>query len=293
MDYLCFGEILFDILSGQRKLGGAPLNVAAHLAKLGFKGSIVSSVGDDDLGNEAITSIKKIGIDSSLISISSKKTGRADITLKDGDADYIFNDDSAWDNIPKPKNLPKHVGVIYFGTLAQRSALSRKTLEEILSFTEAEEVFFDVNLRKQYYSREIIVEGLRKATILKMNEEEVPIIEDILGIKERDIDKASEEISRQYSIPTVIVTLGKNGAQIFRDGSWCKREAEAKRVVDTVGAGDSLSAGIIGSLLKGLGIKKALEIGSHIAAYVVSEEGAIPEYDEELRKYLFEEGFLA
>ena len=255
MDYLCFGEILFDILSGQRKLGGAPLNVAAHLAKLGFKGSIVSSVGDDDLGNEAITSIKKIGIDSSLISISSKETGRADITLKDGDADYIFNDDSAWDNIPKPKNLPKHVGVIYFGTLAQRSALSRKTLEEILSSTEAEEVFFDVNLRKQYYSREIIAEGLRKATILKMNEEEVPIIEDILGIKERDIDKASEEISRQYSIPTVIVTLGKNGAQIFRDGSWCKREAEAKRVVDTVGAGDSLSAGIIGSLLKGLGIK--------------------------------------
>lgn len=293
MDYLCFGEILFDILPNQRKLGGAPLNVAAHLAKLGFKGSIVGSVGDDTLGQEAVASIMQIGLDSSMIAISPKETGRADITLKDGDADYTFNDDSAWDNIPMPSVLPKHAGVIYFGTLAQRSEVSRRTLWEILSSVEAEEVFFDVNLRKKYYSREIIIEGLRKATILKMNEEEVPVISSIACIECIDIERASEEISRRYSIPTVIVTLGKNGAQILSNGAWIKRAAEARRVVDTVGAGDSLSAGIIGSLLKGLEIKKALEIGSRIAAFVVSQEGAIPEYDEEIREYLSKEGFLS
>ena len=282
MDFIAFGEILFDCFESKRTLGGAPLNVSAHLTKLGLNGMIISAVGDDQLGNDALKEIRALGLSTDGISIiSGAETGRADITLNGKNADYTFNYPSAWDNIPVPKDIESHTRLLYFGTLAQRNDVSRSSLREILSRTSAEHVFFDVNIRKSFYSKGIIIEGLEKATILKMNDEEVPII-----LKEAEC-RSIKELGKLYSIPAIMVTEGKNGTTVFLDDDTViHQDAASVEVVDTVGAGDSLSAGFLASLLKGKDIKEALRIGSLIADFVVTKQGAIPEYDDELQKKL-------
>lgn len=282
MDFIAFGEILFDCFESKRTLGGAPLNVSAHLTKLGLNGMIISAVGDDQLGNDALKEIRALGLSTDGISIiSGAETGRADITLNGKNADYTFNYPSAWDNIPVPKDIESHTRLLYFGTLAQRNDVSRSSLREILSRTSAEHVFFDVNIRKSFYSKAIIIEGLEKATILKMNDEEVPII-----LKEAEC-RSIKELGKLYSIPAIMVTEGKNGTTVFLDDDTViHQDAASVEVVDTVGAGDSLSAGFLASLLKGKDIKEALRIGSLIADFVVTKQGAIPEYDDELQKKL-------
>ena len=282
MDFIAFGEILFDCFESKRTLGGAPLNVSAHLTKLGLNGMIISAVGDDQLGNYALKEIRALGLSTDGISIiSGAETGRADITLNGKNADYAFNYPSAWDKIPVPKDIESHTRLLYFGTLAQRNDVSRSSLREILSRTSAEHVFFDVNIRKSFYSKGIIIEGLEKATILKMNDEEVPII-----LKEAEC-RSIKELGKIYSIPAIMVTEGKNGTTVFLDDDTViHQDAASVEVVDTVGAGDSLSAGFLASLLKGKDIKEALRIGSLIADFVVTKQGAIPEYDDELQKKL-------
>ena len=282
MDFIAFGEILFDCFESKRTLGGAPLNVSAHLTKLGLNGMIISAVGDDQLGNDALKEIRALGLSTDGISIiSGAETGRADITLNGKNADYAFNYPSAWDKIPVPKDIESHTRLLYFGTLAQRNDVSRSSLREILSRTSAEHVFFDVNIRKSFYSKGIIIEGLEKATILKMNDEEVPII-----LKEAEC-RSIKELGKLYSIPAIMVTEGKNGTTVFLDDDTViHQDAASVEVVDTVGAGDSLSAGFLASLLKGKDIKEALRIGSLIADFVVTKQGAIPEYDDELQKKL-------
>ena len=281
MDFIAFGEILFDCFMDKKTLGGAPLNVSVHLTKLGLNGQIISAVGNDKLGKEALSEIRTLGLSTDGISmLNGIETGRANIIMKGKNADYSFNYPSAWDCIPVPESIVSHTTLLYFGTLAQRDDISRASLKEILSRVSADYIFFDVNIRKSFYSDEIIKEGLKKATILKMNDEEVPII-----LKEADCSSL-KELRKKYSIKTIMVTEGKNGTTVFMDDAEFHQNAGSVEVVDTVGAGDSLSAGFLASLLKGKDIRKALEIGSLIADYVVTKQGAIPEYDDNLKKKL-------
>ncbi len=278
MTFLNFGEILFDVFKDYRKLGGAPLNVAAHLSLLGGKGAIISALGRDEMGCEALAMIKSFGLDTSNIKLSSYETGRADITLNGKNADYTFNSPCAWDDITLSTTLPKAVDVIYFGTLAQRSETSKNTLKTILDTLSSKHVFFDVNLRKEFYSIDILRYGISKATILKMNNEEWPIIKKALGI-----EKVEELFS---SVEMVLITKGKEGTDLYTKGCIYHQDCSSVKVVDTVGAGDSLSAGFLYTLIETGDAKRALKVGSHLADYVVSHEGAIPEYDEKLKRTL-------
>lgn len=284
MKYICFGEVLFDCLPSGPVLGGAPLNVSYHLSMLNDEGWVLSALGKDELGDRAEKEIKEKGQSLSLITRVDEPTGRADITLNNGDADYMFNYPCSWDVISiSNDNLPKEVDLIYFGTLAQRSEKSRKTLENLLDSVKAKEVFFDVNIRKEFYSKEIILNGLIKSTILKMNEDELPVILSIAGINSEDYRKNVEKLADKYDLKYIILTKGGNGSEVYSPGSWTEVEVEKNvNVVDTVGAGDSLSAGFCHVLLKTRDEKKALRIGSKIAGYVVTQRGAMPQYSESL-----------
>ena len=289
MDFLTFGEILFDVFPDKATLGGAPLNVAGHMTRLGLNGAILSAVGSDELGERTLKEISELGLTTEYISKLGYETGKALITLKGKNADYEFNDPCAWDNIPLV-NLPGKVSLIYYGTLAQRNGTSAATLREVLKRVSSDHRFFDVNIRKHFYSDEIIREGIENATILKLNDEEEDIVLDALGIKTRGY-RGLEELYRTYSLDLILLTKGKEGTMCYKD-RWYRVPCAPVPVVDTVGAGDSLSAGFLATYIKTGNLEKALIIGSHIADYVVTQRGAIPVYDEELTNYLKNTGIL-
>ena len=282
MDFLSFGEILFDVFNSEAKLGGAPLNVASHMKKLGLDGLIISSVGSDELGKRALDEIVHNGLSTEGIKISSFPTGRADITLVNNNADYTFNSPCAWDDITLETALPESVSIIYFGSLVQREKTSRETLKRILSKVKAKYIFFDVNIRKHFYTDEILKQGLEDANILKVNDEEIGLILNISGSK--DI----RALMDKYSLEMVLLTQGKDGSTIYTRDSEYHMDSHAVKLVDTVGAGDSLSAGFLSTLLKTGDAKMAIKVGATLADYVCSQRGAIPEYSEELKEKLRE-----
>ena len=282
MDFISFGEILFDVFPDKATLGGAPLNVAGHLAKLGLNGAILSAVGNDELGKRALNEIEALGLSTDMIATLDYETGKAIITLNGKNAEYEFNDPCAWDNIPL-QALPENVTLIYYGTLAQRGN-SKNTLKELLNSVQSQHRFFDVNIRKHFYSDEIIKEGVENATILKLNDEEVDIVLDALKIEMRGY-RGLEELFKEYNLDLILLTKGKEGTMCFKN-KWYRVPCAPVEVVDTVGAGDSLSAGFLASYIKTGDLEKSLLFGSHIADYVVTKRGAIPEYDDNLVQYL-------
>ena len=282
MDFISFGEILFDVFPDKATLGGAPLNVAGHLTKLGLNGAILSAVGNDELGKRALNEIEALGLSTDMIATLDYETGKAIITLNGKNAEYEFNDPGAWDNIPL-QALPENVTLIYYGTLAQRGN-SKNTLKELLNSVQSQHRFFDVNIRKHFYSDEIIKEGVENATILKLNDEEVDIVLDALKIEMRGY-RGLEELFKEYNLDLILLTKGKEGTMCFKN-KWYRVPCAPVEVVDTVGAGDSLSAGFLASYIKTGDLEKSLLFGSHIADYVVTKRGAIPEYDDNLVQYL-------
>lgn len=289
-DFIAFGEILFDCFpDGRATLGGAPLNCAGHMSKLGLEGYMLSAVGNDELGKRALEEISRLGMDTSHIQVlEGVETGRADIQLVGKNADYTFNSPAAWDKI-KPEAAPGKVRLVYFGTLAQRSRESREALYTLLDQAHPEEVFFDVNLRKQFYTKDIILHALDYATILKMNDEEVPVVLSLAGIKAQG-RQALSLLSTRFGLKTVLITEGKQGTSCLSGGRWYHEDIHDVPVMDTVGAGDSLSAGFLATLLLTGDIGKAVRVGSMLADYVVTQRGAIPEYDGKLKEFLKKEG---
>ena len=247
MKALCFGEILWDVDGETRTLGGAPFNVAGHIRRLGGESAVVSAVGDDELGRMTLEAIDRLGVDRSLVRISEYGTGVAEVTLADGIPSYAFNEPCAWDDLRLSDNDMKRLGrdhfdAVIYGTLASRSPVSRETLFRLLDGIDASEFFFDVNIRLSFYSDEIIREGLRRATILKMNDDEVPIVASAIGVPADDI------LPSLFSLPRlrrVLITRGRHGSDCYeRDASFHAGTGSVK-VVDTVGAGDSLSSAFL------------------------------------------------
>ena len=288
MKALAFGEILWDVYGDRKTLGGAPLNVLGHLSRLGASCSAVSAVGDDELGHEALERLDRFRISRRFVRISPYPTGRADVILMDGKPSYAFNDPSAWDDIRLDDDmlsalLPQRWSAVIFGTLAARHEVSAGTLKRILEGIDADEVFFDVNLRLSFYSKEILSYGFSHSTIVKMSDEELPVIAAFEGVSP---DALPSAIISHYGVKRVIVTLGKNGSVCFTGGKAVHHEAGMARAIDTVGAGDSFSAAFLHTILSGGSTEEAMHRASILASYVVSHEGALPEYDDELRKLL-------
>ncbi len=287
MKFIAFGEIIYDCFEDSATLGGAPLNVAYHLTKLGAEGVMVSAVGDDAKGREALREIEARGIGTRDIFFSDYPTGVADVVMNGASADYTFNDPAAWDFIEADDSLFREsADLIFFGTLAQRNAVARYTLKKLLANVTAKEVFFDVNIRKQFYTDEIVLEGLKQCSILKMNSEEARLVLKIAGADTYDEKSAIEKLASAYSIRTILLTLGERGSFCYSNGTWYREAAGNTEVVDTVGAGASLSAGFLKTLLATNDVQKALHVGSRLADFVVSRKGATPEYSPELLDFL-------
>lgn len=279
MNITVFGEVLWDVFASEKKIGGAPFNFAAHVCRLGGNAALVSAVGNDELGADALKEINRLGVDSVPVAVCDKPTGYCAVTLKNGTPEYDLVKNTAYDFIPVPQEKYFSADALYFGTLAQRGEFSRKTLKKLLSGSYGE-VFFDINIRGDFYSDEIIRDSLSASTILKISREEIGV----LGIK-GDNETVCRELKKIYpKLKLIIVTLDCDGAFVFSCAEETFTYAKKPTVtpVSTVGAGDSFSACFLYNYLSGATAEQCLDRASNLAGFVVTQLGAIPEYPAEL-----------
>lgn len=279
---LSFGEILFDIRDGSACLGGAPLNFCAHAVRAGAAAAVLSAVGRDDYGRDALAQISGYGIDTRYTAVLDDKiTGRCLVTLNDaGVPKYDLMEGVAYDFIPVP-DIAGQYDVLYFGTLALRSAHNKATLAALLEQNIARDVFVDMNIRPPFYSDESILMGLKHATMLKISDEELPVIaKAILGEGAHSADAVAAYIAEHFpNVKLLILTCGADGSAAYdlKTGDVYRCDAVKAKVVSTVGAGDSFCATFIVNFLQGVDTMTALEKASRVSAWVVSQEGAIPD----------------
>lgn len=294
MKTLSFGEILWDIFPDSRCLGGAPLNVAGHLARLGFESFIISSVGNDELGKEALHQMTRNNVNTQYVYTHPEKpTGFTEIKLTKGIPEYEFNFPCAWDYIGLSEADLKAIDstgwdLFCFGTLAQRSVVTLSTLKRLLPSLDVKIVFFDVNFRKSFYSKEILEWSFTHCDIIKMNDEESPVIQNIMGMDAMSEKDFYFSMIEKFNLKGILVTRGKEGVSAFFEGKEFSQKPSDVTVVDTVGAGDSFSAAFLASLLAGKDVPESLLVATALADYVVSHSGALPEYDSAITLKLAE-----
>lgn len=288
MELLSFGEILWDIIEEKEYLGGAPFNLAAHAAKMGIDSFMISSVGKDQRGTDALRIAGDLKVDKTFIDIHhDKPTGTVDVFLKNGQPAYTINENVAWDEIIINEGLLEKIegtkwDVFCFGTLVQRTGSNRKLLDEIFSILNARHIFYDINLRQNYYDIDRIKNSLAHSTIVKLNEEEAEVISElsyneVLGQKE-----LSANIAKDYNIDIVCITRGENGAAIYSKEEFEEIPGIHVNVADTVGAGDGFSAGFLYVYLLTKDAFKSGDFACRIGAYVASRAGAIPDYSDKI-----------
>lgn len=278
------GEILWDVFPSGKVLGGAPANFAYHVSQLGYDGYAVSAVGRDGLGDEVLENISAKKLDH-MIERSEYPTGTVMVELDDkGIPTYVITKDVAWDYITfsdEMEVLAKKTRAVCFGTLAQRSPISRGTF---FRFFEAMPIgglkIFDINLRQDFYSREVIEESLKISDILKINDEELVVVGKMFGLEGDEVKKCKELMER-YDLGLVVLTKGTGGSVVISNDEISSMPTPVVDVADTVGAGDAFTAAFIASYLDGNPIAVAHEFAVKVSAFTCTQKGAMPELDHE------------
>ena len=287
---LGIGELLWDISPEGKHLGGAPGNFAYHVQQQGISAAPVSAVGDDDLGRELLETLRGRDVSTDFIAtLENKPTSTVDVELDDGKPTYTIHENVAWDAIPKSDALlvaAREADAICYGTLAQRAPTSRATIQATLKAVKPTcMTVFDVNLRQSFYNADVVRAGLEHATAFKLSDEEVPEVAKLLELPAGDDAFAKALFDAFHRLTLLIVTRGGDGSTVTRrDGESSTLPVERGTVVSTVGAGDSFTAGLVASLLKGRPLREAHERATKLASHVVASPGAMPEVPENLRK---------
>lgn len=315
---MCIGEIVWDLLPDGRYLGGAPLNVAVNLHRLGVPVHMISAVGNDELGDEVLHLLGNLKMPISGIQRNELPTGVVEVSLdNEGFPDYEIKHPAAWDAIDlssrvegapwqeegsfNPKKPPKYMVV---GSLGFRSELSRLSLLNVIEYRySSTSLVLDVNLRKDGYTPTRVMDLMRLADVVKLNEEELELILEWMGDGGVDRDAALNKglkdnlnmndsntlnvalgaIGNQYDVEAILLTLGAEGSVLWRSGrELLAVQANSVEVVDTVGAGDAFLAGVLYGWVNGWNDDKALAFGSKMGAYVAGHRSATPELEIDL-----------
>lgn len=275
------GEVLWDLLPSGRQLGGAPANFAFHAHALGAQARIIARVGADALGREIIARVREHGLDPQTLQVDeSFPTGTVTVALDPaGNPQYTIHENVAWDQLAAADaalDAARSADAVCFGSLAQRSPTARSTIQRLVSETPPGALrIFDINLRQQYYSREVIENSLRQANLLKLNGGELPILTQMFGLNP-DPRPAMEQLAAAFQLRLVALTLGAEGSLLYQEGRWSAQKPSVTRVVDTVGAGDSFTAALVWGLLHRLDLDEIHAFASRVASYVCSCAGATP-----------------
>ncbi len=278
------GEVLLDVYPDSRKLGGAPANFAYHAALQGCDGFIVSAVGHDPDGEEIISVLQAQHVPVDYIQRNAHASGLVTVTLENVKPSYNIHQDVAWDYIdftPELESLARTVNAVCFGSLAQRCEVSGKTIIKFVNAVSPQALkVFDVNLRQHYFSRHILEQSLHAANILKVSDDEFDQFHEALqlNVSENNIEDKLKNIMTIFDIDSVLLSRGPDGCDLIEQESVIHEPAcDLGPVIDTVGCGDSLTAGFVAAILCGRTSVEALRHAVQVSGYVSTCRGATPE----------------
>ena len=286
---LCLGEIVWDLLPDGRFLGGAPLNVAVHLHRLGVPVNVASAVGDDALGKEVLAQLGSIGLPLEGIEVNNYPTGVVQVDVDaHGFPDYEIRYPAAWDamecSLAQRAEWSK-ADYIVIGSLLFRSEVSRERVLHGLKVNRStsSRLILDVNLRKDGYTPDRVCMLMEMADIVKLNEEELALVwQWAFGVEElcSDVEQCLASIAAHFGLECMLLTLGAEGCCLWskREGL-IRQEAYPVEVVDTVGAGDAFLAGVINGWVKEMESQELLRFGARLGAFVAGKRSATPELD--------------
>jgi fructokinase len=283
---LAVGEVLWDLLPGAKQLGGAPANFAYHAAQLGADARLVSAVGDDLFGREIIARLSELGLAVDHVAVQKgRPTGTVSVTVDDrGQPSYVIHEGVAWDYLavtPPVLELASRADAICFGSLAQRSDVSREAVQLIVDAAGPETIrVFDVNFRQSYYNRDLIDASLERATLLKMNNQEGPLLGKLL-----EPGGMRGLFERYATLQWVALTRGAEGSTLCaRDGTVVEHPGfPVPHLADTIGAGDAFTAALVVGLLHNRPLYDINERANKVAAFVCTQRGATPLLPDELK----------
>jgi fructokinase len=281
------GEVLWDLLLTGPQLGGAPANFAYHAHALGAQAQVITRVGKDDYGREIIRRFHEMGLPETGVQVDeTAPTGIAKVELSgDGLAHFTIQENVAWDHIAVTTEAlvaASEAHAICFGSLAQRSEPSRNTIQQLVAAAPADALrVFDINLRQQFYSRDVIEQSLQRANVLKLNDDELPTLAAMFNLTGAAEDHI-ERLAQMFGLRLVALTRGANGSLLYQKDNdnnevrWSDCASRPVKVVDTVGAGDSFTAALVLGLLRKMDLDEINAIANEVARYVCSQPGATP-----------------
>ena len=275
-----FGEVLWDLLPDASLLGGAPFNFTYRINSLDNEGVMISAIGKDKLGEKALKTISELHISNQYIQINPEyPTGTVNVFFDEfKNPDYKIIKGVAYDFVTFNENLEKlilQVDCICFGTLAQRNSISRQTLQELLQHFKGKYRFYDLNLRKDCYSSEIVISSLENADILKLNKQEAYELNDLLQLNKKGLVEICMEVIDSYQLQYCVVTLEEFGSlAVSESGEVVYNPGFKVKLADPLGAGDAFSAAFVDALLKGKSLKEASESGNRLGALTATKKGA-------------------
>ena len=282
------GEALWDVLPEGKKLGGAPANFAYHAGQFGLDTIAISALGEDALAEETIDALKEHNLNYLMPRVP-YPTGTVQVTLAEGGIPtYDIKEGVAWDNIPytdEMAEIARQARAVCFGSLAQRNSVSRENIRQFLADTPADCLkICDINLRQQFYSKEILEDSFKLCNILKINDEELVVVNRMFGYDGLDMRQTCEKMVQDYGLKMLVLTCGTNGSYVFTDdGLTSFQDTPKVAVADTVGAGDSFTGSFCACIINGKPVLEAHKIAVKVSAFVCTQNGAMPIVPEELK----------
>ncbi len=276
-----FGEIVWDRLPQDETLGGAPTNFAYQANCLGDHGIVVSAVGADRLGHSARNRLESLGLGTEFVQTNRHPTGIVDVALDEaGQPRFEIRDEVAWDHLewtPALEGLARGIDAVCYGSLAQRAPQSRAVLRRFLIATRGQALrVFDVNLRPPFFDGCILDESLKLADVVKLNEEELGELIDLLSLDREETTSMARRILERYSLRLVCVTRGRNGSLLLTRSQLVEHPGKSVQVTDTVGAGDAYLAAMVHFYLKKAPLAVVSQAANRLGAWVASQPGATP-----------------
>jgi len=288
---LGIGELLWDMLPDGPRLGGAPANYSVMAARLGNEAALLSRVGDDALGEKALGVLRAFPVNQNLVQIDPEQpTGQVTVKIEEGQPSYTIHQPAAWDFFELSERWlaeAAEVDAVCFGSLAQRSEHSQRTIQALLRATKMDCLrIFDVNLRAPFFTAEILRESLHRATVVKMNDAEVPQVLELLGLpKVASLREGAESLLEQFGdlggLDMVAITRGGEGSLLVSGFDRHEHPGIPTRVADTIGAGDAFTAAMTHYLLRGAPLAVVNEAGNRWGSFIASQAGAMPEITAE------------
>ena len=281
------GEALWDVLPEGKKLGGAPANFAYHAGQFGLDTIAISALGEDALAEETVEALKEHNLNYLMPRVP-YPTGTVQVTLAEGGIPtYEIKEGVAWDNIPytnEMADIAKSARAVCFGSLAQRNSVSRENIRKFLADTPADCLkICDINLRQQFYSKEVLEDSFKLCNILKINDEELVVVSRMFGYEGLDMRQTCEKMVQDYGLKMLVLTCGTNGSYVFTDdGLTSFQDTPKVEVADTVGAGDSFTGSFCACIINGKPVQEAHKTAVAVSAFVCTQNGAMPVVPETL-----------